>query len=110
MSAGGPQPVKPVALRREGDGLRIDWADGASTFATFGHTLAGGLAYFDRIERLLGEELVQRLRRKVPRYSLAGQSLEVLRTLFGFSTRPGELSPGREQVARELQRLMDTAT
>ena len=35
MSAGGPQPVKPVALRREGDGLRIDWADGASTFATW---------------------------------------------------------------------------
>jgi DUF971 family protein len=24
--------VVPTALRREGDGLRIDWADGASTF------------------------------------------------------------------------------
>lgn len=31
MSAG----VKPLSLRREGDGLRIDWADGASTFATW---------------------------------------------------------------------------
>ncbi len=29
--------VKPVALRREGDGLRIDWDDGVSTFATWRH-------------------------------------------------------------------------
>ena len=27
--------VSPTSLRREGDGLRIDWADGASTFATW---------------------------------------------------------------------------
>jgi DUF971 family protein len=32
MSSG---PPKPVSLRREGDGLRIDWSDGASTFATW---------------------------------------------------------------------------
>jgi len=25
----------PTALRREGDGLRIDWADGASTFTAW---------------------------------------------------------------------------
>ena len=25
----------PTALRREGDGLRIDWADGATTFTTW---------------------------------------------------------------------------
>jgi DUF971 family protein len=30
-----PQPLKPLALRREGDGLRIDWADGASTFVAW---------------------------------------------------------------------------
>jgi len=29
--------VKPLALRREGDGLRIDWDDGVSTFATWRH-------------------------------------------------------------------------
>ncbi len=32
MSAGAPQPV---SLRREGDGLRIDWDDGVSTFAAW---------------------------------------------------------------------------
>jgi DUF971 family protein len=26
---------RPVSLRREGDGLRIDWADGISTFVTW---------------------------------------------------------------------------
>ena len=26
---------QPTALRREGDGLRIDWADGASTFTAW---------------------------------------------------------------------------
>jgi DUF971 family protein len=34
MSAG---ELRPVSLRREGDGLRIDWSDGVSTFATFRH-------------------------------------------------------------------------
>lgn len=29
--------VKPLALRQEGDGLRIDWDDGISTFATWRH-------------------------------------------------------------------------
>jgi DUF971 family protein len=29
--------LKPLALRREGDGLRIDWSDGVSTFATWRH-------------------------------------------------------------------------
>jgi DUF971 family protein len=29
-----PTP-KPLTLRREGDGLRIEWADGTSTFATW---------------------------------------------------------------------------
>ncbi len=28
-------PVKPLSLRREGDGLRIDWSDGVSTFASW---------------------------------------------------------------------------
>ncbi len=27
--------LRPLSLRREGDGLRIDWADGASTFVTW---------------------------------------------------------------------------
>ncbi|CAN5250512.1 DUF971 domain-containing protein [soil metagenome] len=27
--------MNPVSLRREGEGLRIDWSDGASTFATW---------------------------------------------------------------------------
>ncbi len=27
--------VKPLALRREGEGLRIEWSDGASTHATW---------------------------------------------------------------------------
>jgi DUF971 family protein len=27
--------LKPLALRREGDGLAIDWSDGARTFATW---------------------------------------------------------------------------
>lgn len=30
-----PETLKPLSLRREGDGLRIDWADGVSTFATW---------------------------------------------------------------------------
>jgi DUF971 family protein len=40
MSADPSQPVRPLALRREGDGLRIDWDDGASTFVTFRHLRA----------------------------------------------------------------------
>ena len=40
MSASAPEPVKPRSLRREGDGLRIDWADGASTFVTWRHLRA----------------------------------------------------------------------
>lgn len=27
--------LRPIAVRREGDGLRIDWNDGVSTFAKF---------------------------------------------------------------------------
>ncbi len=27
--------LKPLSLRRDGDGLRIDWSDGASTHATW---------------------------------------------------------------------------
>jgi DUF971 family protein len=26
-----PEPIRPVALRREGDNLRIDWGDGVTT-------------------------------------------------------------------------------
>jgi DUF971 family protein len=33
MSAGAD--LKPLSLRREGDGLAIDWADGAKTFVPF---------------------------------------------------------------------------
>ena len=29
--------VRPVALKREGDGLKIEWSDGAVTFATWRH-------------------------------------------------------------------------
>jgi DUF971 family protein len=35
MSA-GPN-LKPLSLRREGDGLSIDWADGARTFVAWTH-------------------------------------------------------------------------
>jgi DUF971 family protein len=30
-----PSDLKPTTLRREGDGLRIEWTDGASTFVTW---------------------------------------------------------------------------
>ena len=33
MSAGAD--LKPTSLRREGDGLAIDWTDGARTFVSF---------------------------------------------------------------------------
>lgn len=33
MSAG--TDLKPLSVRREGDGLAIDWADGAHTFVAF---------------------------------------------------------------------------
>ena len=33
MSAG--PDLKPLSLRREGDGLAVDWADGARTFVTW---------------------------------------------------------------------------
>jgi DUF971 family protein len=33
MSTGAD--LKPLSLRREGDGLAIDWADGARTFVAF---------------------------------------------------------------------------
>ena len=29
--------LRPLTVRREGDGLRIDWSDGVSTFAAFRH-------------------------------------------------------------------------
>lgn len=32
--------VRPVSLRREGDGLKIEWADGATTFATWRYVRA----------------------------------------------------------------------
>jgi DUF971 family protein len=34
MTTGG-DPLTPLSLRREGDGLRIDWADGVSTLASW---------------------------------------------------------------------------
>ena len=34
------ESLRPVTLRRESDGLRIDWSDGVSTFATFRHLRA----------------------------------------------------------------------
>lgn len=34
MTTGG-EPLKPLSLRREGDGLRIDWNDGASTVVSW---------------------------------------------------------------------------
>ncbi len=35
MSNAGIPLVKPLSLRREGDGLRIEWADGLRTFVTW---------------------------------------------------------------------------
>ena len=32
---GDTKALKPVAMRREGDGLRIEWSDGSSTHATW---------------------------------------------------------------------------
>jgi DUF971 family protein len=37
MADTNPPPVRPQSLRREGDGLRIDWSDGASTFTAWRH-------------------------------------------------------------------------
>ena len=34
------EPPKPLSLRREGDGLAIDWSDGLRTFATWRHLRA----------------------------------------------------------------------
>ena len=31
----GSEPLKPLSLRREGDGLLIDWNDGVRTFVTW---------------------------------------------------------------------------
>jgi len=30
-----PNDIRPSSLRRDGDGLRIEWADGPSTFVTW---------------------------------------------------------------------------
>ena len=35
MTAGTAQPLKPLSLKKDGDGLRIEWNDGATTFAPF---------------------------------------------------------------------------
>ncbi len=32
--------LRPLSLKREGDGLRIEWSDGASTHASFRHLRA----------------------------------------------------------------------
>jgi DUF971 family protein len=32
--------VRPVSLKREGDGLKIEWTDGVTTFATWRHLRA----------------------------------------------------------------------
>ena len=40
MSASGPEPPRPLSLRREGDGLLIEWSDGLRTFVTFRHLRA----------------------------------------------------------------------
>ena len=29
------EPLRPVALKRDGDGLRVTWSDGAATFVTW---------------------------------------------------------------------------
>ena len=40
MAGGVPESVKPRALRREGDGLRIEWADGVTTVVAWTHLRA----------------------------------------------------------------------
>ena len=32
--------LRPLSLKREGDGLKIDWSDGSSTFVTWRHLRA----------------------------------------------------------------------
>jgi DUF971 family protein len=32
--------LRPLSLKRDGDGLRIEWSDGVTTFATFRHLRA----------------------------------------------------------------------
>ncbi len=32
-----PAELKPLSLKREGDGLKIEWSDGVRTFATWRH-------------------------------------------------------------------------
>jgi DUF971 family protein len=40
MSAPGPEPLTPTALRREGDRLLIDWSDGHHSVCTWSHLRA----------------------------------------------------------------------
>jgi DUF971 family protein len=40
MSLPADPSLKPLALRREGDGLAIDWADGQRTFVAWKHLRA----------------------------------------------------------------------
>jgi DUF971 family protein len=35
-----PDELRPVSLKREGDGLLIEWSDGVTTFATWRHLRA----------------------------------------------------------------------
>lgn len=30
-----PDELRPISLKRDGDGLKIEWSDGATTFATW---------------------------------------------------------------------------
>lgn len=32
-----PTELRPIAMKREGDGLKIDWSDGTATFTTWRH-------------------------------------------------------------------------
>jgi DUF971 family protein len=32
-----PDELRPLSLKREGDGLKIEWSDGVATFATWRH-------------------------------------------------------------------------
>jgi DUF971 family protein len=35
-----PGELRPVSLKREGDGLKIEWSDGVATFTTWRHLRA----------------------------------------------------------------------